>query len=100
LGCVEPRIAPTTGFENPGDRYYHAGTARLYAEQGWPSSLPWLEHTALGADSPGFFDINTHNHYPVGLDTEFLRRTVPRRFDAFRRLYEGNAERPEQLPPA
>jgi hypothetical protein len=55
--------------------------------------LPW-------DDFPGFFYFNTHNHYPVGLNTEFLRRTAPARFEAFRRLYEGNAERPEQLLPA
>jgi len=36
---------------NP-DSYYHAGTARLYAEHGWLSNFPWLEHTALGAHFP------------------------------------------------
>ena len=34
------------------DSYYHTGTARLYAEQGWLSSFPWLEHTTLGARFP------------------------------------------------
>jgi hypothetical protein len=54
--------------------------------------LPW-------DDFPGFFHFNTHNHYPVGLNLEFLRRTSPTRFDAFRRIYEGNAKRPERLLP-
>ena len=54
--------------------------------------LPW-------DDFPGFFYYNTHNHYPVGLNTEFLRRTAPKRFDAFQRLFEGNAKRPERLLP-
>ena len=39
---------------NP-DSYYHAGAARLYAEQGWLSSFPWLEHTALGAHFPNVY---------------------------------------------
>ena len=52
-----------------------------------------------GDDFPGFFYFNTHNTYPVGLNTEFLRRTAPKRFDAFQRLYEGNAKRPERLLP-
>jgi len=55
--------------------------------------LPW-------DDFPGFFYFNTHNHYPVGLNTEYLRRSAPTRFDAFRRIYEGNAEQPERLLPA
>jgi hypothetical protein len=48
-------------------------------------------------DFPGFFYFNTHNHYPVGLNTEYLRRGAPKRFDAFRRIYEGKAEKPERL---
>lgn len=36
---------------NP-DAYYHVGCAELYAERGWLSSFPWLQHTTLGPHFP------------------------------------------------
>jgi hypothetical protein len=50
-------------------------------------------------DFPGLFLYNTHNHYVVGLNPEFLLRADKKKFDAFFFLYQGKLSDAENLLP-
>jgi len=76
----------------PSDFRAMAGFVQSISNSGEMIVLPW-------DDFPGFFYFDTQNRYPVGLNTEYLRRSAPKRFEAFRLIYEGRAENPEQILP-
>jgi hypothetical protein len=50
-------------------------------------------------DFPGLFFFNTHNHYVIGLNTDFLRRFDETRFKAYLFLFRGRVKDPEKALP-
>jgi len=50
-------------------------------------------------DFPGLFFFNTHNHYVIGLNTDFLRRFDETRFKAHYLLFRGRVKDPEKALP-